>query len=424
MFSLDYVTIFFIMKSSSKLQKGSQTKLTVTLDPADVKPYFDRVHAKAIASVELKGFRPGAAPAHLAEQAIDQAKVIEHAVEEAIRATLATIIEDNTWIVLDRPSVEITSTDKPALDAGLTYVATLTLFPEVKLPDYQKIAKKIVAEQHEMSVTDAEVEQSFTWLRKSRAPQIAVARPVQTGDVVEVSIKTSTNGKSLPGGDIPEDKFEFGASRFIPGFEKNLEGHKAGDEVAFSLTAPADYWQQDLRNKTLEFHVRIKNIFELTLPAIDDAFAVSLGSNFKTIADVQQNIRDGLRAEKLEKEQERKRVAMITEIANGATIDVPEILITRTLDQMMEEFKETIQGANVPDEKARQSLRPAAMKRVMAHLVIAEMAKREGLEPTKEEVEEESKHHQSETRGLDAGKFYDYIYGVLLNKKVFAFLEK
>lgn len=413
-----------IMKSSFKPEKGSRTILTVTLDPADIKPYFNRVHAKAVASVDLKGFRPGAVPTHLAEQAIDQAKVVEGAVEEAIRATLASIIEGNNCVVLDRPSVEIASTDQPALDAGLTYIATLTLFPEVKLPDYKKIASNIVAEKREIAVTDAEVEASLTWLRKSRAPQIAVVRPVKTGDVVEVSIKTSADGKPLPGGDIPEDRFEFGAGRFIPGFEKNLEGHKVTDELTFSLVAPPDYWQQELRGKTLEFRVRIKNVFELQLPPADDAFAASLGPSFKTIADVQQNIRGGLHAEKLQKEQERKRVAMITEIANGATIDVPEVLITRTLDQMLQEFQDTIKGANVSDEKARQNLRPTATKRVMAHLVIAEMAKREGLEPTKEEVEVESKHHQSETRGLDATQFYDYIYGILLNKKVFAFLEK
>ncbi len=412
------------MKSSFVLQKGSRAALTVTLDPADIKPHFDRVRARAIASVDLKGFRPGTAPAHLAEAALDQRKIIEGAVEESIRVTLASIIEERNWVALDRPTIEITSTDKPALDAGLTYVAMLSLFPEIKLPDYKKIAKKILAEQRELSVSDVDIEQSLLWLRKSRAPQIAVTRPVAAGDLVEVAIRTSTDGRSLSGGDIPEDRFEFGAGRFVPGFEKNLEGHKAGDEVSFSLVAPADYWQADLRNKTLEFRVRIKNVFELQLSPADDAFATSLGQTFKTLADVQKNIREGLMAEKQSKETERKRVAMITEIANGATIDVPETLIERTLDQMMEEFKATIQGSGVAPEKARQNLRPAATKRVLAHLVIAEMAKLEELEPTKEEVEAESKHHQSETRGLDASQFYDYIYGVLLNKKIFAFLEQ
>ncbi len=85
--------ISLIMKSTIKPEKGSRSVLTVTLAPEDIKPYWDRVHAKAVASVDLKGFRPGTAPTHLAEQAIDQSKVVEGAVEEAVRATLASIIE-------------------------------------------------------------------------------------------------------------------------------------------------------------------------------------------------------------------------------------------------------------------------------------------------------------------------------------------
>ena len=125
-----------------------------------------------------------------------------------------------------------------------------------------------------------------------------------------------------------------------------------------------------------------------------------------------------------ERESEKRKIKMLEEIIKESKMDLPEIFITKTLDGMMEELKMQIEAAKENIEETRKNLMPAAEKRVAGNVVVHEIAKIEKLEPSKEEVEAESKYHAQEARGLDADKYYDYIYGIILNRKVFEFLGK
>lgn len=399
-------------------------EISVTLAPEDIRPYYDRAHERAISGVNLKGFRPGMAPKELVEEIIDKRALMENAVQDAVRHSLNDIVEKNGWLVVDSPMVNITSDEQAVLtQKDLAYTAELTLYPEVKLPNYQKIARKTMAEKKEVAVTEKEIDESLVWLRKSRAAQIRMARPAAKGDAIEIDYAASIDGKILPGGEIAGDTFTLGEGKFIPGFEDNLAGRKEGEDLSFALTAPENYWQKEIRGKKIDFKVKIKGIFELKLPEANDEFAKSLGK-FADMAELKKNINDGLRAEKEHKEAERRRMKILDEIIAGAAADVPEIFVEKTLDGLMAEHKQMIEKSGDKPEDARKNLRITAEKRVVANLAIHEIAKLEKLEPTKEEIEEESRHHAAEARGMDAGKLYDQLYGILLNRKVFEFLEK
>lgn len=412
------------MKHSFKKLKNSKIAVEVILTADDVRPYYDRVYGKAIGSVKLKGFRPGMAPESMAESAIDKHAVMESAIQDAIRHSLNAVIEENDWTVVDAPRVEIISDEKSIFEnKGLTFKADLTLYPALELPDYKKIAHKVMADKKEIKVAESEIKESLDWLRKSRAPLVLAAREAKKGDVVEVSITTSADGKDIGGGKVEGDRFELGAGKFIPGFEEKIEGHKAGEDLKFTLTAPADYWKKDLRDKKLDFEVKLKSVFEAQAPELNDDFAKSLGK-FETLEALKQNIIEGLKSEKEAKEAERKRVKILEEVVTGTKTELPEIFVERTIDGLVEEHRRMIDASGENKDEVRKSLREPAEKRVTANLVITEIAKKEGLEPAKEEIEEESKYRVGENKGMDAGRFYDYIYGILLNRKAFEFLEK
>ncbi len=410
------------MKSSFKKLKGSRIDLEITLEPSEFKRHYDEVRHEALSRVNIKGFRPGTAPEAMAESVINQDKVFEEAVQDAVRFGLNQATEENDWVVVDQPRVEILEAADVLKNGGLKFKAELTVFPEVKMADYKKIAHEINAGKKPAEVTPDEIEKAFMWVRKSRAPMVRITRPAAKGDVLDIDITIEHDGKPVPGGDIKHDKFELGEGKFIPGFEEKVIGHKDGEEVEFSITAPLNYWQKEFAGKKLDFKVKINTVFELTIPEASDEFAKSLGK-FNSIEDVRKNIAEGLALEKEQKESEKRHIKMLDKIVTDSKMDLPEIFVTKTLDGMLEELRQTIEQAGEKMDKAREGLRVAAEKRVAANVVVHELAKIENLEPKKEEVEEESKYHVQESRGVDADKFYDYIYGILLNRKVFEFLD-
>ncbi|MBI2075270.1 MAG: trigger factor [Candidatus Harrisonbacteria bacterium] len=413
-----------MIKSSFKKLPGSRISLEVMMTGDDVKPHWEHAYSRAASKVELKGFRPGMAPDRLVEAALNKEALLEEALQDTVRHTLHDITEEEHWTVIDSPKIEITSGEKLLEPHGaLAYKAELTVFPEIKLGDYKGIAKKIAAEKKEATVAPEEVEKSFAWLRKSRAPEIRVAREAKKGDAVAITYTVALGGKPITANEAPaHDQFTLGEGKFIPGFEEQIAGRKEGEKLTFSLTAPDAYWNKDVQGKKLDFSVTVDGVFEVPLPEANDEFAKSLG-NFATLADLKKNIADGLRMEKEEKEAEKRRAKMLETISAKTNLDLPEVFVEKTLDGMIEELGPTLQASGKKPEDVRGSLRKAAEARVAGNLVVHEIAKLEHLEPTKEEVEEESKHHQHEARNLEIGRLYDYIYGILLNKKVFQFLE-
>lgn len=411
------------MKTSFKLLKGSKIALEVMLSAEDFKPYWESARQRAIESLNVKGFRPGAAPQELAERLLNKEKILEDAAERAVRESLNSATEEHGWVVVDGPQVKVSEMPEVAKAGGLAYAAELTVLPEVKLGGYQKISRAINAEREKISVTPEEIEKAFEWIRKSRAALARVNRPAEKGDVVEVDIRTSREGKPIQGGEIKHDRFPLGEGKFIPGFEDKLVGTKEGEDATFTITAPKDYWQKELQGQPLDFKVHMSAIFKATLPEVNDDFAKALGK-FSNVGELKVSIGDGLKQEKEQKQQDDARAKILDEIVKNSTIDLPEIFITKTLDGMMEEIKKQLEHSGKNPDDARKDLRGAAEKRVAANLIIHEISKLEHLEPTKEEIEEESKHYPGAAQKLDAGKFYDYVYGILLNKKVFEFLDK
>ena len=151
------------MKSTSKKLPNSQLDLTVALNKDEFKEYWDEAFNEALAGIHLKGFRPGMAPREMAEQAVDKDKVFNEAANRAVRYSLQELAEKNHWTIIDKPQLEI---DEKNLE--FSFHGILTLFPEIKLGNYKKIAKKIFSEKIEVKVDLAEVDKALDWLRESR----------------------------------------------------------------------------------------------------------------------------------------------------------------------------------------------------------------------------------------------------------------
>ncbi len=401
------------MKHTINKKPGSIIELGVELTKDEFQEYWQKASDQAASKVDLKGFRKGHVPKELAEQSIDKEKVFEVAAQEAVRSSLNSLVKENEWTLVSQPEIEITS----SVD-GLKYKGIITTFPEVKLGDYKKIAanemKEAKAKLESVKVEEDEVEKSLEWLRNSRSQITAVNREAKKGDVVKIDYEVN--------GEKSSDQFVLGEGKFLPGFEANIIDHKAGDEESFQLTIPEDYWKEDMRGKKLDFKVNLKEVFERKVPEMDDKFAEALGK-FKTVAELKENVKKGILDEKQAQAKEKAHIKIIDEVVSASEIEPPQVMIDRTLDGLVKESEATWKNSGKSEEEVRKDLEPTAKKRVLSHLVIYKIAEQENLNPTEEDLKQEIQKYNHEQISLDNQKFYDYIYGVIQNKKVFEFFN-
>ena len=399
------------MKHSFTKKPGSLIELEVELKKEDFDPYLKMALDSAVANVELKGFRKGSAPQQLAEQAVNKEMVFETAVQSAVKDTLNEICQENNWTFIDQPKLEVVSVDK-----GIKYKGSLTIFPEIKLADYKKIASEAMSEVKKniesISVSDEDIKKSIDWLRGSKAKTKAVDREAKEGDVVDIDFETFSNGKLIENASRRHDQFILDKGGFLPGFEEKIINRKSGEKLEFSLTAPADYWQKDLQGKKLDFKISVNNVLERELPEATDEFARGLGK-FKDLNELRDQIKSGLQQERETKEKEKAQMKILEKMAEKSKIDFPQIMIDKTLDNLAKEAKED-----------KSKLEEAAKRRLSSQLIIYKIAEEENLKPTEEEVKDEVAKHQHEKSSLDKQKFYDYIYDVLQTRKVLEFLSK
>lgn len=414
------------MKSNFKKLPASQIELEVVLDQKEFLEYYQPVYDQALNSVHLKGFRPGTAPKEMASQAVNQNQVFEEAVNQAVRENLRDLTKENNWQLIDQPKIEVV--EDPKNPAGLKFKALLTVFPEVKLGNYKKIGQNILSNQKPVAVNEQEEEDSLKWILNSRAKEVLADRPAQKGDVVEMEYVGLRDGKVVNQMSNENDKFVLGEGKFIPGFEENLANHKGGESVEFSVTFPKDYWEESLRDKKVDFKVKIKGVFSRELPELTDEFAKSMGK-FESVEDLKKSIRIGLQKEKEIKEKEKSQLKILEEIRKSSDFDLPQIMVEKTMDNMAAEYGE-MAGAGKNKEEIRQHLREAAETNVKDNLILYQIAKEERLEPTPEEVKTESDKFLARSqlnakrleKQIDPQRLYDYIYGIIQNRKVFEYL--
>jgi trigger factor len=307
----------------------------------------------------------------------------------------------------------------------------------VQLADY----KGIKAKKNKLKVEKAEIDSSLDYLRKSRAKIITVNRPAEKGNRVEIDFEVRHGGVKIENGMSKNHPLILGEGRFLPGFEKELEGMSAGEEKNFSLKAPKDWPDKRVAEKNLDFKVKMNLVQERQIPELNDEFAKSLG-NFASLETLKENVSGGLLEEKEIKEKQRIRIELIEKVAENSKIEIPESLITEELDKMINEFKFSISGFGLDFDKYLEEIKKTipelkkewknqAEKRVRIAMCLKAIAEKEQIEISDEEIEnkinEELKNYpnvEEVKKNIDLKALRVYTKEVLRNEKVLGLLEK
>jgi len=408
----------------------------VTVPVEKVTGAEERALKKIGASFEAKGFRKGKAPIDMVRKSIGETKLLEEASFLVIEEKYAQMMKETEVRVVGRPRVEI---KKIARNNPLVFTVTMAVYPEVKLPDYKKIARALIKERKPLVVQEKDVHEALQWLLESRRKEARVARPAQLGDLIEVDFESRIAGVKVDGGESRNHPLILGKSKFADGFDAHLEGMSEGETKEFSLSIPGDHARQEIRGKLVDFKVKINAVREIAMPALDDEFAHSLGT-FKDVPALTESVKEGLKEEKNAQERETFRSLLAKSIAQEAKADIAEILVDEETDKMLKEMEHGLSERGLTfdaylatlkktKEEMQKDLCGEAESRVKIALVLEEIAKKENVSIPADELKERverliRRQTESERAATDPDLLSRYVSGIIRNEKVFELLEK
>lgn len=424
------------MQVSKKDLEKSQIEISIELSPEEFAPYIEKGAKKLSEKIKVEGFRPGKVPTDVLKQKVGEMGILEEAAHIAIAKTVDNIVDEQVKPrqAIGQPSVNIT---KLAPGNPFEYKVTLSLMPDIELGKYKDLNLK----KEEAKIEKKELEKAMSDLRASRANENLVKREAKDGDKVMLDIELSLSKVPIEDGVHKDLAIVLGKDYFVPGFDKEIIGLKKDEKKEFTLFYPEDHHQKNLAGKNVEFKVSIKNIYERVLPELNDEFAASF--QVKDITELNKALEESLLHEKKRKIELKNESELVSKIIDKTKFGhFPDILIENESNNLMAELEESIarQGGKFEDylkhlKKSRAELMlemtPNAIKRVKAALIIREIALKEKISPSDEEVTkkiEELKMQyagQAETLKMFEEEGYkSYLKNILNNEKVIEKLKE
>ena len=379
------------MKVTSVEKKEKSTvELVIQVGAEEFEAAVQKVYMKTRNSINIPGFRKGKAPRKIIENMYGTGVFYEDAVNELYPSAYAEAVAEQKLDEVGYPKMEIVEVGKD----GFTFKAIVSVRPEVKLGTY----KGLSAAKDAAKVTEKDINEELKPYIDRATRLVAVKRKSKKGDTAVIDFEGFMDGKPFEGGKGENYSLELGSGAFVPGFEEQVIGMKAGEEKDLNLTFPEDY-VADLAGKDVVFKVKVNEVKEAVKPELDDEFAKDV-SEFETLEAFKKDLADKLTARREEQAKRDYEEAIIEQLIEKMEAEIPETMIDVQVDRMMEdfasrvsaqgmEFNQYLQMMGMNVDMMRASARPNAEKQVKVELALAAVAEAEKIEVTDEEVDAE-----------------------------------
>ena len=373
-----------------KTENKNELKLEFKIEAKKFDEAIMKVYTKSAKYFNIPGFRKGKAPFNIVERMYGDEIFYEDAFNELVPPIYDKEIEENKLEVVSRPDIHIENMKK---GEDLVFTAIVQTKPEVVLGQYKGVELKKV----EYKVTDEDVNHELEHMQEHNARIITVEdRPVKEKDIAVIDFEGFVDGKAFEGGKAENHELEIGSNTFIPGFEEQIIGMKAGEEKDINVTFPEDYFSKDLAGKEATFKVKLHEIKEKKLPTLDDEFAKDV-SEFDTLNDLKTSIKEKKQAQNDDRAKHETESLAIEAVSNNTPIDIPSGMIETEIDAMIRDLEQQLsyQGINLDQylhmiNKTRKEIednyKEQAEKNVKSRLVLEAIIKEEKLEASDDEV--------------------------------------
>ncbi len=396
------------VKSCEKLEK-SRVALTIETSAEEFEAAVNKAYLKMRGKINVPGFRVGKAPRKIIEKMYGAEVFYEEAVNIILPDAYEAAVKEQGLETVGYPQVELESCTKD----GVVFKCTVAVYPEVKLGQY----KGLEAPKAEVKVAAADVNARLKEMADRNSRLVSVERAVKKGDTADIDFEGFDNGVAFDGGKGENFDLEIGSGSFVPGFEEQLIGMKAGEEKDIDITFPDNY-TPELAGKPVVFHVKVNEVKVKEVPAIDDEFAKDV-SEFDTLKDLKADIKKKMTAERTEAAQRAFEDVLMAKVAEGVEADIPQEMVELQAERMMEQFKQQLASQGIPFDQYlkmtgtteadfRQQAEGPASEQVKMDLAVEAIIKAEGLEASDEDVENEMKS-VAEKYGMDLDTVKKYL---------------
>lgn len=380
------------MQFTKTTDSPTQATFHITADAAELADVKQHVLRDLSRDIKLQGFRSGKAPLSLVEKSVDQARLQSEFVDHVLNELWSKLLTQEPLRPVEQPKVNLTKfVPFSTVEADFE----VTMIGDIKLPDYTKfrLAKST-------SRVDAkQVDEVLQNLRNRASEKDPVTRAAKDGDevVIDFAGVDAKTGEAIAGADGTDYPLVLGSNTFIPGFEPELIGVQPSEDKTFTITFPKDYGSSELQNRKVTFTVTVKSINALKLPKLDDAFAATVGP-FKTLAELKTDVKKQLQADADEQSRRDYESAVLEALANQTTVAIPKVMVDTEIERAEAEerqnltyrgqtWAEHLQAEGVSEEEHREKQRPGAELRIKGGLILSEVAEREGITVSREELD-------------------------------------
>ncbi|EQI20118.1 trigger factor [Clostridioides difficile] len=381
------------MKAELIKKEGNKVTLKITVDNNKFEAAVNKAYNKSRNKYNIPGFRKGKAPRIVIETQYGKGIFYNDAIEILFPEVYPEAIKELDIDPIDNPDLDIEEISK---DNGLVMVLNVEVKPEFELGNY----KGIEIAKVENTVSDENVDAKLQEMVEKNARLVSVEdKAFEDGDTAIIDFEGFENGVAFDGGKGENYNLVIGSNTFIPGFEEQLVGKKAGEEVEVNVTFPEEYHSQDLAGKPVVFNVKINDVKVKELSALDDEFAKDT-SEFDSLDELKADVRAKLEEEAKNRADAETRNSVVEKVAENTEIEIPEVMIQHQIDNMLNELNYQLQyqGFGLQQllemtgrtmEELREERKEDAKKLVKSSLVLEAITKAEGIEATEEEFKAE-----------------------------------
>jgi trigger factor len=367
----------------------SRVRVEAEVPSAEVERSLDRAARQLGRDLRIPGFRKGKVPTPVVIQRIGRDAVLDEAVRGFLPQWYVDAVDAAGIAPVGEPSLDVG--DLPARGEPLTFSIEVGVRPKAQLGPYRDLE----VGRAEPQAADEAIDREIDTLRDRLARLDAVDWPAEEGDFLTVDYVGSIDGVPFEGGEGRDQLIELGAGRLIPGFEDQLKGANAGDDVTVEVTFPEDYGAEHLAGKDASFAVSVKEVKAKQLPEVDDALAEEAG--FDTIDELREDIATRLREAEERRIAGEFREAALDAAVGGATVEVPDALVDARAGELWDRMLHSLshQGidrdaylriAGRTEEDLLAEARPDAEQQLRREAVVAAIIEAEGLEASDEEI--------------------------------------
>lgn len=416
-------------------KEKTEVKFTMTFSAEEFSEACKKAYQQERGQFAIDGFRKGKAPMSIIEKRYGEGIFFEKAIDNMLQTGYPAALDELGINPVDYPEIDL-GEEKLEKGKGVEIKVTVTVAPEVIVKDY----KGVKAEITKIEVSEEDVEKELKNLQKKNARLVSVEREAQNGDTVVLDYAGFCGEEQFEGGTAENQTLVLGSNTFIPGFEEQLVGCKAGDAKDVKVTFPAEYHADNLAGKDAVFKCTVHEVKAEELPELDDEFVKDVSEEFDTMEELKADTKAKLEKNAAEAKEYQGKDAVLAKVVEANDFEVPQAMIVSESKNMLQEFGQQLayQGMNLDmyckylnktqDEMAKE-FEPDAEKRIKTRMIVEAIAKQEGIDASEEEIQKEleamAAQYQMEIDQLKkifGDENYGYLKADICNRKAIDFI--